>query len=292
VKYVFPATYGENCVLVPIDAALIPLVSGAILHFQQRGYWKTETDYEQGYNAFAELQASMANNCLSELVESNRQIYRLLDSTFNGTEYTASGDTPPEISPAIAAVPPASIGAENALRAHVGRLWQLSENMTSGRTFGPGAGIDGSQGLDNDRELRAVLAALQGILPSGWFGWGDQPATIADLVRAVRADTEGQIERVKDSFNALQTLAQGATVFDVVGGFLTEGAEITAEGGILATLIVSTMAQAAMMGAQAGQLDELLVQLRRLVTSMDGGAEIPPETNVISELQAANEKLV
>jgi hypothetical protein len=68
VKYTFPAAYGEDCVLVPIDAALVPMVAGALLHFQQRGYWKTESDYQQGYNAFAELQADMAGRCMERLI--------------------------------------------------------------------------------------------------------------------------------------------------------------------------------------------------------------------------------
>jgi hypothetical protein len=104
----------------------------------------------------------------------------------------------------------------------------------------------------------------------------------------MRNDSQAQIDRVKSSFNALQTLAQGATVFDVVEGFISDGAAITAEGGILATLIVSTMAQSAMMGAQAGQLDDLLAKIDRLITSLDGGATPAPATNVISELQATN----
>lgn len=67
-RYAFPATYGEDCVLVPIDAALVPLVAGALLLFQQRGYWKTDADYEQGYNAFAELQADMSGRCIDKLI--------------------------------------------------------------------------------------------------------------------------------------------------------------------------------------------------------------------------------
>jgi hypothetical protein len=147
------------------------------------------------------------------------------------------------------------------MRAHLGRLWHLAESSVAGVTAPAGAGIAGAPALGDDLSTRETLRALQGILPSGWFGFGDQKATIADLVRAMRADTEAQVERVQDSFNALQTLAQGATVFDVVGDFLADGAQITAEGGILATLIVSTMAQAAMMGAQAAQIDRLIEQL-------------------------------
>ncbi len=67
-KYVFPTNYGEDCILLPIDTALIPLVSGAILHFQKRGYWITESDYEAAYNAFAELQADMSGRCIDRLI--------------------------------------------------------------------------------------------------------------------------------------------------------------------------------------------------------------------------------
>jgi hypothetical protein len=107
VKYAFPTTYGERCILLPIDSSLVPLISGALKLFEQRGYWIADEDYEAGYNAFAELQALMSNNCLRELVESNRQIYRLLDTALNGVAYSASGDEPPVISPAIPAAPAA-----------------------------------------------------------------------------------------------------------------------------------------------------------------------------------------
>jgi hypothetical protein len=227
------------------------MVAGALLHFQQRGYWQTETDYQQGYNAFAELQASMTNNCLTELIESNNRLYRLIDASLNGTTYTADGSTPPVVSPAIPAAPGAVDGVE------VG--------------------------------LRRQLLEAQGIMPGGWpFGFGAKPATTADVVRAMRNDSQAQIDRVKSSFSALQTLSQGATIFSVVEDFLVDGAQITAEGGILATLIVSTMAQAAMMGAQAAQLDDLVASVQRLVTSLDGGATPAPTTNVISELESIN----
>jgi hypothetical protein len=180
------------------------------------------------------------------IVEAINRLYRLTDAIYNGTAYTADESTPPVVTPEIPVSPAAT----------------------------PGIAVG----------LRRQLLDSQGVLPAGWFGWGSAPATMADLVRAVRADTESQVERVKDSFNALQTLAQGATVFDVVSNFITEGAEITAEGGILATLIVSTMAQAAMMGAQAGQLDQLIAKMDRLITSMDGGATPAPTANVVSEL--------
>jgi hypothetical protein len=86
VRHAFPATYGENCVLVPIDAALVPLVGGALLHFQQRGYWKTDAEYELGYNAFAELQEELMGNCIKTLqmeIRAMRGVDDLTDAIFD-----------------------------------------------------------------------------------------------------------------------------------------------------------------------------------------------------------------
>jgi hypothetical protein len=110
-RYVFPSNYGQKgCYLVAIDAALVPLVAGALRVFEQPWVWASDEDYEQGYNAFAELQACMAVTCVKELVESNNRLYRLLDTTFNGTIYEEEID--PETGeliavPAIPFVPPA-----------------------------------------------------------------------------------------------------------------------------------------------------------------------------------------
>lgn len=253
-QYVFPTTYGERCYLVPIDASLVPYISAALNKFQTRYVWASDEDYEAGYNAFAQLQSILVNNCLTELVESNNRIYRLLDSALNGTAYSASGDTPPEISPAIPAAPPAELGAA------------------------PG--------------LRRQLLDAQGQLPGGWFGIGAAPATTADLVMAMRAGSEGDIERVTTALDVLTGASSGAVIFNTVRSLLTDTAAVGAEGGILAVLIASTMSQAAMMGLQAGQLDDLIAALNRVVASLDGGADPRPDSNVLAELAGVNEKLV
>lgn len=66
-KYVFPNGYGEDSTLIEIDMSLIPLVAGALKHFELRGYWQTEADYTQGYNAFAELQAEFMGRGIARL---------------------------------------------------------------------------------------------------------------------------------------------------------------------------------------------------------------------------------
>jgi hypothetical protein len=240
-------------VLIEINARMIPIIIRAMKKYKHRKSWVSEDDYKSGLQQINTLEVSLLTG-VQEIVTSLERIYRLVDSIHNGTAYSvvapATATTPAEVAPAIPDAPGAPAG------------------ITSG--------------------LRRQLLDSQGVLPGGWFGIGSAPATTADLVKAMRNDSQAQIDRVKSSFNALQTLAQGATVFDVVEGFISDGAAITAEGGILATLIVSTMAQSAMMGAQAGQLDDLLAKIDRLITSLDGGATPAPATNVIAEIEKTN----
>lgn len=67
-RYTFPAEYGENCVLLDIDKSLLPLVAGALKHFEFREAWLTEQDYEQGYNAFAQLRETFMGKCLEDII--------------------------------------------------------------------------------------------------------------------------------------------------------------------------------------------------------------------------------
>jgi hypothetical protein len=187
------------------------------------------------------------------IVESIDRLYRLIDTSINGAQYIAIGD-PAVVYPDIPAAPSNDLGG--------------------------GAG------------LRPELLALRGTLPAGWFGWGSQPATLADIARAMRSDTPAQVDRAKAALTALQVAAQGATIFDVVRGFLEDSASVTAEGGILIVDLIALMSNAAMMGLQAGQLDSLLAKMDRLIASLDGGATPAPTTNVIAELQSTNTKLV
>ena len=248
--YSFPtADYNaDNCALLFVPIADIPFFRRLWQLMQHRETWADRESWFRGYQEAAWLEEMLMTGNLYELIEGQRRIYRLLDSIFNGATYSADTSEPPIITPAIPAVPstPAEIAAG----------------------------------------LRKQLLDMQGILPSGWpFGWGNRPATVADVVRALRNDSTSQVNRVKDTFDLLQRSAQVATIFGTVANFLEDGAEDLAEGGILATLIVSIMAQSAMMGAQAGQLDQLLAKMDRLVISLDGGGETAPGGDVLTELK-------
>jgi hypothetical protein len=287
-KYIFPENYGENCVLVPIDVALVPLVSGALNKFQEQYVWETLDDWRQGYNAFAELQAAMANNCLRDLIESNNRLYRLLDTALNGTQYsTMSNPADPErpiITPEIPAAPSAlAPSADGALRAQLARLWQLAENFQTGTEIDIPA-IDSGVTLDFGNSLQARLEAVQGLINAGWFGIGGQPATLADLVAALRIGTPQDAAQIDTVLETLSAASSSANIFTAVRGLLGDVVDAGLEGGALAVIIASSIANAGMMGTLAGQLD-------RLIRALDGGGLTPPAENVLSELDAIKVQL-
>ena len=69
---------------------------------------------------------------------------------------------------------------------------------------------------------------------------------------------------------------------------MTDTAEVGAEGAILGTLIASSLANAAMAGVLAGQID-------RLIAALDGGglvATVPaPAGSIVGELTTIRENL-
>jgi hypothetical protein len=101
-RIAFPTDYDERaCYLVAINASLIPYVAGALRFYEKRGSWLTQADYEQGYNAFAHLQACMMKCCIDDLIESNDRLYRMVDTALYGTEYSVDSTDPLVVSPAI-----------------------------------------------------------------------------------------------------------------------------------------------------------------------------------------------
>lgn len=222
------------------------------------------------------------SGCMQQLIDEQQRLYRLLDSSLNGTQYSVAGDV---ISPELPAVPPASANAGNAMRAHISRIWQLAENDVAGVTAGPGESIIGSPALPDNLSTRATIRALQGIINPNWFGGGN-PATLADVIAALKIGSGSKKTSLLDKLS--QILAAGgniASIFSLIEGLLADTVDASEEGAVIGILIASTMAQAAVAGAQAQQI-------QRLINALDGGATPAPSTNVISELEAMNTKLV
>ncbi len=198
--------------LLCVPAALVPLVGGLLARLEPRYPWSSDADWRAGYQTIVALQEQlfMSLNCVQQLIESNDRIYRLLDASLNGTRYELVGDV---ISPTVAAVPPASTGAPNALRAHIGRLLALMENATSGMTYAAGTGVDGAPALTDDQTARDLLRRLT----KGIDGNTD-PAPADNLLMALRGSTEADADRnVIDSTGTTLT-----NLLDQVETLLTE----------------------------------------------------------------------
>lgn len=211
----------------------------------------------------------------TQIVEAIDRLYRLIDTSYNGTQYTAEPPDPVTgdqvVTPAIPAAPPASTDAQNAMRAHLGRLWQLAENSTSGATFGAGAGITGSTALNDNVPTRETIRAAQGIINAGWFGIGGQPATMADIINALRVGSQSQAGIID---NALEEILNAggntSSIFNAVRGLFDSTVNTIGEGATIGTLLASSMASAAMAGAQAAQLDRLINELSLLNRALVG----------------------
>ncbi|MBK9943666.1 MAG: hypothetical protein IPP13_18825 [Kouleothrix sp.] len=132
-KYTLPDNIdASSCYLVPVPAALIPLVAGALKHFEDRRVWHTDAEYEQAYNAFAALQACFMKLCAEELIESNNRLYRLLDTALFGRTYTVESTDPLVVIPELE--PARSINYENdaSVLGKLDLLLQLTDNALNG----------------------------------------------------------------------------------------------------------------------------------------------------------------
>lgn len=247
----------ENTLLIEFPAEYVPHTLSALESRKNRVLWISDEDYTQGFQAIHKAQWSLLMDALPALLERHDRMYRLVDSIFNGTIYvvqTPSTETTPAIvMPAIPDAPPAELG-------------EL-----------PG--------------LRRQLFDMQGQIPGGWLGFGARPATIADLLLALRAGTEGDIERVNTALDTLVGAGSSATIFNTVRGLLSDTAELAAEGGILAVLVASTMAQAAMMGLQGQQLDTLNTALARVIEQLGVPVAPAPGETIAGELGQVREYL-
>ena len=132
-RITFPVDYADrSCYLVAINASLIPLVAGALRFYEKRGCWISDSDYEQGYYAFAELQACMMQLCLDQLIESNDRLYRMLGTAIYGTTYVVDSTDPLIVSPAIDPTHTLTIESDESILGRMDLHKQLLENALNG----------------------------------------------------------------------------------------------------------------------------------------------------------------
>lgn len=284
-RYTFPVDYDTaDCVLIEINKTLVPFVAGALRVFEHRFMWATPDDYRKAYNAFVELQAHMANNCLERLIAVQENTYRLLDTTFNGTAYAAEYDRNTNeltaITPPIPVVPPIAPNSDAAMRSHVGRMWALNENAATARPFVADAFISNVAALDYEGSWIARLRAVQG-LTGGFLGIGANPVTLADLLKAGRVNTEADQGLINNGIEeVLNAIANGSSIGTVLSSLLNTGADIATDGGLAAVQIAAMVANSVTGATQLGLL-------QRIIRSLDGAGVPQPgslNNNVLSRL--------
>jgi hypothetical protein len=244
-KYIFPGTAynAGNYTLLCVNTAFIPFFRRFFNEMQDSSRYSTRDDWWRSYQVFAEMEEMLMGGCVQQLIDIQLRTYRLLDAALNGVAYTATTDSGTgitTIAPDIPTVPANVVG------------------------IAPG--------------LRKQLLDMQGIINAGWFGIGGQPATIADIVNALRVGSAGKKASLLDTLAAiLNASGDVAQIFTLIENLLGDTVDGIEEGAIVAVLIAATMAQTSAMSAQAAQL-------QRLITSLDGGAIPAPAENVISRL--------
>jgi hypothetical protein len=243
--------------LLAVDVQLLPFVTGAVARLQERKYWQSDADYYRASEAISQFLECSMTACVGDLLASNDRLYRLLDSGLNGTIYTAAGD-PVVVTPAIPDVPPV-----------LAELPGLIARMD---------------------HLEIMLDALPGIVAPGWFGIGGEKATLADVVKALRIGTTGQATEAIDSFQEILGAAGDlGTVTGLVTDLFMDSVEVVGEGGMLLLLaggIVGTMA--ALQGLSM-QITTLIAVDRRIIQSLDGGAIVGPDDNVLMALRGISD---
>ena len=126
-QHIFPDHYGEDCVMVSLDKAFVPLIVGQIELMLQRKYWSSDDDWYKGHSAASEAIAAMATNCAQQITDSIDRLYRLHDTAFNSQRYTV--DANGVIQPPIPVVP---FNAEdNSGLAHLSNIDNAVFNFTS-----------------------------------------------------------------------------------------------------------------------------------------------------------------
>lgn len=213
--------------------AVVPVALAALEGRCGRWFWATDADWQRGEQAIRGLQvALLLGDSFGEKLD---RLYRLIDHIHTGTLYTAQDiDGVLEIDPPIPPVPDAR-----------------------------GATPDSLLGLLRD---------LPGVLDAGWFGIGGRPATLADVVNALRANAPevaaGIYEQARDLLDAGQDVA---SIADFVRGVLDEGTDVVGDAGQLLML-------AALGASQTAMSQQLVARLDRLIAGLDGGGTAPTDS--------------
>lgn len=231
-RLTFPDAYPTGkCVLVPIDVALIPLVSGALARYDEKRTWETAS-YEMAYRAFNELRQTMTAACASALIQELRDLRG--------------------VKPAYESTP--------------------VEERTSDM-------------YNSLNDLNQWILDMRGIMSDGWFT--DTYTTLKDIVQVDRGNTQSTAGAIWGVVReALLAGSSGASIIDIIAGFLETQEETALEGGLLTALIAITAANSGIMQSEGLLLLSMQEQLNAIIFALRGATE---RTDNISSILRANE---
>lgn len=238
-------------VLVELPVNYIPYAVLGLEPYKMAFLWKSDADYSEGYNAICDFQERLLTDMSQPIVDAVNRVYMAVRQGVAGEEFTAG---PGDTPPELPVVPPPL-----AVEAAGGVLGQMYE--------------------------------ARGILNAGWFGIGGQATTLADVVEALRAGDTSEVERVTDLLDTLQGAGSTAAIFSAVRSFFADGAALTADGLMLATMVGAAMAQAATAGLQSAQFEEMRTLLVAISSKLSSSLPASDATTVRGELQQVRELL-
>lgn len=152
----FPSDWRDQpCFIVAIPKPLVPFVGGLLRIAEQRGFWATASDYQDGYTAVIELEACLMATCLNDLLERQDALYRLVNTGIFGVTYSTASEDPLVVIPAIAPHVTLDVHDQDSLMGRIDRLTQLIDNRIAGTETPLYDALPGIK-----QQLEAVIAAL------------------------------------------------------------------------------------------------------------------------------------
>ena len=132
-KQTFPSDWREQpCYVVAIPLPLVPYVGGLLKLLEQSGLWESTGDYERAYTATVELEGCLMATCLTDLIEQQNALYRMVNTALFGETYTLVDIDPLEVTPAIEPFVTLDILSQDSLLGRIDRLTQLVDNRLAG----------------------------------------------------------------------------------------------------------------------------------------------------------------
>jgi hypothetical protein len=158
--------------MVPINASLIPFVAGALKIFEERRSWHDDTEYEQAFNAFVELEICMTRLCVDDLIESNDRLYRMLDAAIFGTAYEVTTSDPLVVEPIIWPTHTLEIADPLSIMGRMDDMSQLLQNALNGTSTTNYTDVPG---------IRELLANLITAVEAGGASDADMLAQLIEI---------------------------------------------------------------------------------------------------------------